>query len=97
MKPTPANFSSLNLALNESYERELRQNPLQIRIWLAYIDSLKSTSGSASKAGSASSDLTSTSQIRSARFLLYERALKHVPRSYKVWKKYLNERLSTIN
>lgn len=33
-------FSSLSGVLNEAYEKELRQNPRQIRIWLSYIDSL---------------------------------------------------------
>lgn len=91
-----SSFSSLTGVLNESFERELRQNPLQIRIWLAYIDSLNGNSGKSSGTQPVQTQ-TEILTNRSARWLLYERALKHVPRSYKVWKRYLTERLETVD
>jgi pre-mRNA-splicing factor SYF1 len=69
--------SDFGNAINEAYELELARDPIQVRIWLAYIDTL----------GKARDRV---------RYLMYERAVKAIPRSYKIWRKYLQERMRNL-
>lgn len=68
------------------YEAELLKDPYNLKIWLEYLDSI----GSVESVGSSdSSDQANTTRRRQ---VVYERALKALPGSYKLWHRYLLER-----
>ncbi len=75
-----SNLMSGGFDLDASFEEELKRQPYSIRIWCAYIGSKSDGNGS-------------SGQKRDVRWALYKRALKLMPRCYKLWYAYLSERV----
>ena len=64
------------------YEEELLQNPYNLKLWLEYLESIPFGDGQSE----------GTVGARRRRQVVYERALRVFPGSYKLWHKYLLER-----
>ena len=64
-------------------EEEVQRNPYNLKSWWNYIEFKKETDSNSSRSSL-------------ERFVVYERALKHLPRSYKLWKAYLDDRKSRL-
>ena len=74
------------------YEAELLKDPYNLKIWLEYLDSIgsvESVEAVESVGPTGSSDQGNTTRRRQ---VVYERALKALPGSYKLWHRYLLER-----
>lgn len=73
-------LSQLAGVLNSAYEEELKLDAFRPKIWLSYIDS-------------AVNPKTHSLHLK---WMMYERALRMLPRSYKIWRKYLEERRKAL-
>ncbi|KAL8427271.1 hypothetical protein Efla_002709 [Eimeria flavescens] len=58
-----------------AFEQELRRDPYQLKVWLAYLKSRQNAKPA-------------------IRFVIYERAVRALPGSYKLWRLYLLERVA---
>lgn len=67
------------------FEEELLRNPYNIKLWLNYIQFKQNLDADNKPYGGGS-----------AVYMIYERALKHLPRSYKLWQQYLSLRTKGI-
>lgn len=66
-------YTQLNDHHCMKYEEEIARNPFYLKGWLKYLEYKSSNSS------------TTTTD----RYIIYERALKYLPRSYKLWYNYL--------
>lgn len=66
-----------------AHEEEILRNPFSVKHWIRYIDHLKSDKKKAKK-------------YPQRMHLVYERALKQLPGSYKLWHAYLVLRKSNL-
>jgi pre-mRNA-splicing factor SYF1 len=69
------------------YEEELLRQPYNLKLWLQYVDSIPEGDDDTNKAAI---------DARIKRQVVYERALKALPGSYKLWYKYLLERKRSL-
>ena len=91
----------LDIDLDEGdypFEQALASSPYSLSLWLQYLESKPlhspyntSTNGDDDKRGGKSVAL-SLSKQRRQRYVLYERAIRMLPCSYKLWVDYLNDR-----
>jgi pre-mRNA-splicing factor SYF1 len=72
-------------ALDLSYEESLLRDPYSLSHWWTYLDFK----------ADAAAEAASTS-VRAERWQLFERALRVLPGSYKLWNRYINERVVRI-
>ncbi len=78
------------------FEESLLQNPYDLNVWLRYIDSKRASLSSSLSSPPSSLSSSSSSSSLKALYTLYERSLKHFPRSYKLWRMYLQERMISL-
>eukprot|EP00636_Phaeomonas_parva_P003214 CAMPEP_0118870088 /NCGR_PEP_ID=MMETSP1163-20130328/13188_1 /TAXON_ID=124430 /ORGANISM="Phaeomonas parva, Strain CCMP2877" /LENGTH=485 /DNA_ID=CAMNT_0006805039 /DNA_START=54 /DNA_END=1508 /DNA_ORIENTATION=- len=72
------------------YEQELARNPYHLRSWLRYLeDTAPVPEGEEEGTDGEANDRAAP---RAVRYSIYERALKMLPGSYKLWRMYLQER-----
>ncbi|XP_054157730.1 pre-mRNA-splicing factor syf1 homolog [Oppia nitens] len=81
------------------FEEDILRNPFSVKHWLRYIDHKKQQSlppqTKQSSSSSSSAPLVSTSSAAAVN-MVYERALKELPGSYKLWIAYLRLRVKQI-
>jgi pre-mRNA-splicing factor SYF1 len=77
-------FGQIMNASDLHFEEEIARNPYHLKVWWNFV-SYKQDLGSDSK--------SSNIEI----YMIYERALKCLPRSYKLWHAYLTERTSKLS
>lgn len=65
------------------FEEEIARNPYSLKLWWSYIEYKlqQQEDGRCSKLET---------------YIVYERALKNLPRSYKIWRSYLDERSRAV-
>ena len=73
------------------YEAELLKNPYNLKTWLEYLDSIPTDDDRDHRDGSREGS-SEANDARRRRQVVYERALKALPGSYKLWHRYLLER-----
>jgi pre-mRNA-splicing factor SYF1 len=69
------------------YEEELLRQPYNLKLWLQYIDSLPIIDNDSTRLS-----VSSVTSRRRKRQVVFERALKALPGSFKLWFAYLRER-----
>jgi hypothetical protein len=72
-------------ALDLSYEESLLRDPYSLSHWWTYLDFKADAAAEASSAS-----------VRAERWQLFERALRVLPGSYKLWNRYIKERVVRI-
>ena len=76
------------------YEQEISRNSYSVKAWWNYLYYLEQ-SHAVSITMKGTGIGTSSSRSRE-RFVVYERAVRYLPRSYKLWHAYLNERTDRV-
>jgi pre-mRNA-splicing factor SYF1 len=71
------------------FEEEIQRNPYNLKVWWNYVSykTQQANDGTGSRGGNCGADV----------FIIYERALKCLPRSYKLWHGYLKERADSLS
>ena len=78
------------------YEQEISRNSYSVKAWWNYLYYLEQSHAVAvTMRGTGTGQGTTSSRTRE-RFVVYERAVRYLPRSYKLWHAYLEERTEGV-
>ena len=76
------------------FEENIIRNPFSLRNWWIYIEAKRAQLQTL--ASSASGTKKNILHLQKSINLIYERALKEIPGSYKLWFNYLQDRVSQL-